>query len=80
MTASTEEECDMDEILTANEAADYLKINVRTVYRLIREGRIPGRKVGGSWRFRKDILDDWLAGFGDILPEFLERDLPDGHG
>ena len=80
MTASTEREGHMDEILTANEAADYLKINVRTIYRLIREGRIPGRKVGGSWRFRKDILDDWLAGSGDILPEFFEQDLPDGHG
>jgi excisionase family DNA binding protein len=51
----------MDEILTANEAADYLKVNVRTLYRLIKERKIPGRKVGGSWRFRKDILDDWLA-------------------
>ena len=80
MAASTEREGDMDEILTANEAADYLKINVRTIYRLIREGKIPGRKVGGSWRFRKDILDDWLAGSGGIFPELFEKDLPDGYG
>jgi excisionase family DNA binding protein len=70
----------MDEILTANEAADYLKINVRTIYRLIREGKIPGCKVGGSWRFRKDILDDWLAGSGGISPELFKKNLPHGHG
>jgi excisionase family DNA binding protein len=61
----------MDEILTANEAANYLKVTVRTIYRLIREGRIPGCKVGGSWRFRRDILDDWLAGSRGSFPESL---------
>jgi excisionase family DNA binding protein len=63
----------MDEILTANEAANYLKVTVRTIYRLIREGKIPGRKVGGSWRFRKDILDDWLADSGGIIPELSKE-------
>ena len=70
----------MDEILTANEAADYLKVTVRTIYRLIKEGRIPGCKVGGSWRFRRDILDDWLAGSRGISPELFKKDLPDIHG
>jgi excisionase family DNA binding protein len=50
----------MKEILTPREAADYLSIHVRTIYRLAKNGEIPGRKVGGSWRFRKDILDDWF--------------------
>jgi excisionase family DNA binding protein len=52
----------MKEILTPREAADYLSIHVRTIYRLAKNGEIPGRKVGGSWRFRKDILDDWFLG------------------
>ena len=51
----------MGEILTADETADYLKVNVKTVYRLVKKGEIPGRKVGGKWRFRKDVLDEWLA-------------------
>jgi len=52
----------MKEILTPREAADYLSIHVRTIYRLVKNGEIPGRKVGGSWRFRKDALDEWLSG------------------
>jgi len=67
----------MDEILTANEAADYLKINVRTIYRLIKQGKIPGRKVGGSWRFKKDILDDWIADPRGIFPELFKKNPPD---
>ncbi len=50
------------EILTPREAAEYLSIHVRTIYRLAKKGDIPGRKIGGSWRFRKDALDQWLSG------------------
>jgi len=51
----------MKEILTPREAAEYLSIHVRTIYRLVKKGEIPGRKVGGSWRFKKDALDEWLS-------------------
>ncbi|MBS3906827.1 MAG: helix-turn-helix domain-containing protein [Syntrophaceae bacterium] len=50
------------EILTPREAAEYLSIHVRTIYRLAKNGDIPGRKIGGSWRFKKDALDEWLSG------------------
>ena len=50
------------EILTPREAAEYLSIHVRTIYRLVKNGEIPCRKVGGSWRFKKDALDEWLSG------------------
>jgi excisionase family DNA binding protein len=51
----------MKEILTPREAAEYLSIHVRTIYRLVKNREIPGRKVGGSWRFKKDALDEWLS-------------------
>jgi excisionase family DNA binding protein len=51
----------MKEIMTPREAAEYLSIHVRTIYRLAKLGEIPGRKVGGSWRFKKDTLDAWLS-------------------
>ena len=50
------------EIMTPREAAEYLSIHVRTIYRLVKNGEIPCRKVGGSWRFKKDALDEWLSG------------------
>jgi excisionase family DNA binding protein len=55
----------MKEIMTPREAAEYLSIHVRTIYRLAKLGEIPGRKVGGSWRFRKDTLDAWLSEKGN---------------
>ncbi|HUL20413.1 MAG TPA: helix-turn-helix domain-containing protein, partial [Thermodesulfobacteriota bacterium] len=37
--------------MTPREAADYLSVHVRTIYRLVKNGEIPGCKIGGSWRF-----------------------------
>jgi excisionase family DNA binding protein len=51
----------MKEIMTPREAAEYLSVHVRTIYRLAKNGEIPCRKVGGSWRFKKEALDDWLS-------------------
>jgi excisionase family DNA binding protein len=51
----------MKEIMTPHEAAEYLKLNVRTIYRLVKNGSLPGHKVGRGWRFKRDVLDKWLS-------------------
>lgn len=50
-----------DEILTIDEVATYLKAGKRTVYRLAANGQIPAFKLGGTWRFRRGELDQWIA-------------------
>ena len=55
--------------MTPREAAEYLSVHVRTIYRLAKNREIPGRKVGGSWRFKKDALDQWLSWREDPLPD-----------
>ena len=50
-----------DEILTIDEVAAYLKAGRRTVYRLAANGQIPAFKLGGTWRFRRSDLDEWIA-------------------
>ncbi len=47
--------------LTTDEVLEYLQINLRTVYRLIKAGKIPAVRVGRQWRFRKTDIDAWLA-------------------
>ena len=47
--------------MTVKEAAQYLKLNYMTIYKLAQKRKIPASKVGGNWRFKKDILDEWLA-------------------
>jgi len=49
-----------DDILTIKELASYLKLNEKTAYRLASEGRLPGFKVGGSWRFKRVDLEKWI--------------------
>lgn len=50
-----------EEILTIEEVAEYLKSGKRTVYRLAASGKIPAFKLGGTWRFRRAELNDWIA-------------------
>jgi excisionase family DNA binding protein len=47
--------------MTTKEAAEYLRLNYMTVYKLAQRGRIPASKIGGNWRFKKDLLDSWLT-------------------
>ena len=49
-----------DDIFTIKEVAAYLKLAEKTSYRLASEGKLPGFKVGGSWRFRKSEIDRWI--------------------
>lgn len=46
--------------LTTEEVLEYLQVNLRTVYRLIKAGKIPAVRVGRQWRFRKRDIDVWL--------------------
>ncbi|WP_321266027.1 methylation-associated defense system helix-turn-helix domain-containing protein MAD1 [Pseudochrobactrum sp. HB0163] len=48
-------------ILTIKEVAEYLKVTERTIYRLAAAKKIPGFKLGGTWRFRRSDLDEWIA-------------------
>ena len=47
--------------LTTDEVLDYLHVNLRTVYRLIKAGKIPAVRVGRQWSFRKTDIDAWLV-------------------
>lgn len=49
-----------EEILTLKEVAAYLKLAKKTAYRLAAEGKLPGFKVGGSWRFKRDDVEQWI--------------------
>jgi len=49
-------------IMTIEELAKYLRLHKSTVYRMVRDAQIPASKIGNQWRFRKDVIDAWLAG------------------
>jgi len=49
-----------EEILTLKEVAVYLKLAEKTAYKLAAEGKLPGFKVGGSWRFKQTDIERWI--------------------
>jgi len=51
---------DNTEIFTIKELALYLKLAEKTAYKLVSDGKLPGFKVGGAWRFRKAEIDRWI--------------------
>ena len=56
------------ETLTPEEAAQYLRVNPQTVYRLLRNGKLPGAKIGHQWRIRRADLEALLHGHEAPLP------------
>ncbi len=50
----------MTEFMTAEEVARYLRVTTKTIYRLLKQDRIPAIKVGKQWRFNKTAIDERL--------------------
>ena len=48
------------QILNVSELSEYLRIHKTTIYRLLREGRLPGFRIGSDWRFSVEAIDQWL--------------------
>lgn len=57
------------EVLDLRDAASYLRITERLLYRLARQGKIPCAKISSLWRFQKSKLDQWLADGGQLKEE-----------
>ena len=57
-------------MMTLTEAAKYVKLHRNTVYKLVKLGQLPGRKVGHQWRFDQATLDAWV---GQAVIQPLEK-------
>lgn len=61
------------EVLTAPGAARVLGVSARLVLRLARHKKLPGKKVGKEWRFRRTALLQWLGKTEPPAPEWVEK-------
>lgn len=59
----------MDDVLTLNEVAKYLKLSEKTLLKMVKTGEIPCAKIANQWRFSRAMVDDWLRGKMDVLPK-----------
>ncbi len=65
----------MQDLLTTDEAATYLRLSERKLYELVANGAVPCTKVTGKWLFPKAALDRWLAA-GLITPALAHAPAP----
>jgi excisionase family DNA binding protein len=68
-----------DRLMTIKQLAEYLRVNDRTVLKLVADGTLPGVKVGNQWRFRKVMVDTWLDDqVLGVTPKYVEPLRPIG--
>ncbi len=48
------------EMLNTKEVAQFLNVNEKQVYRLIKEKKIPGTKITGKWIFPRRLIEEWI--------------------
>ncbi len=61
-----------DEVLNADEVADWLKIPKSTLYKLCTEGDVPAAKIGRHWRFSRPTIEKWFAEKSQPNPKLLK--------
>jgi excisionase family DNA binding protein len=57
-----------NDILTIAELSRHLRVHPTTIYRLLRQGRIPGFRVGSAWRFNRSEIETWEHSQGEATP------------
>ena len=59
------------EVLTVKEICDLLQVHQSTIYKMIRQGKIPTFRIGSDWRFRRDRIMRWMP--SKHAPKVLEN-------
>ena len=73
MAEEKEKKPQRTQIMTLKEVAKYLGVHSMTVYRLLKEKKLPGFKVGGQWRTKKEVLDNYLLREIDKSPQEFKK-------
>ena len=47
-------------IMTVHDVAEYLRLSEAKVYKMANAGRVPALRMGKSWRFKKELIDEWI--------------------
>lgn len=61
-TQHNKEDLAQSPMMSTQEISKYLGVHEMTVYRWLKKGVLPGFKIGGRWRSKKEVLDNFLMG------------------
>lgn len=59
----------MDDLLTTKQVQELLQVDRTTIYRMLKDGRLPGIKIGQQWRFPRDEVQAFISGAPRSMPE-----------
>jgi excisionase family DNA binding protein len=62
-------------LVTVKELSNYLRVHPSTIYRLLKEGELPGFKLGSDWRFNLEAIHRWRVDQGEEIEENHPEDL-----
>ena len=48
--------------MNINEVAEYLQLSTKSIYRLLKRGELPAKKVLNKWRFSRERIKEWISG------------------
>jgi excisionase family DNA binding protein len=62
-----------EEVFTIKELSEHLRVHPTTIYRLLRQGRLPGFRVGSNWRFNRTAIEQWEVAQASKFPPPITR-------
>jgi excisionase family DNA binding protein len=72
-TGKLEDSPPTSDVMTVHDLAEYLKMSDATIYRMARAGQLPVIRLGKTWRFKKDMVDNWLKQHTKAELEFAQK-------
>jgi excisionase family DNA binding protein len=46
--------------LTVDELSEYLQVHKTTIYRMLKQRKLPGFRIGTDWRFSLEAIKEWV--------------------
>jgi len=60
MTRQVHDSDTIPDVMTVQDVAQYLRLSKAKVYRMAQANEIPAIKIGSAWRFKKELIDEWM--------------------
>jgi excisionase family DNA binding protein len=64
----------LSELMTVSQLQELLQLDRTTIYRMLKDGRLQGIKVGGRWRFERSAIEAWLRSSDQSFTSFEETE------
>ena len=61
-----------DKYITVDELSEYMRVHKTTIYRMLKQRKLPAFRIGSDWRFSLETIKQWQL---DQVKTETRRDL-----